>query len=97
MSTVTVNVVGAAPGVPRQLVLELGEGATVRALVEEASRRGGEALRRSLWDEDGRVARGIVIVVGGEILDPGQLDAPLPGPDETAEVFLIRPIVGGGH
>ena len=96
MSTVTVNLVGAAPGVPRQLVLELSEGATVRALVEEVSRRGGEALRRSLWDEDGRVARGLVIAVGGEILDPGQLDARLLRAGEAAEVFLIRPITGGG-
>ncbi len=96
MGTVTVNLVGAAPGVPRQLVVELGEGATVRALVEEVSRRGGEALRRSLWDEDGRVARAVVIAVGGEILDPGQLDARLLLAGEAAEVFLIHPIAGGG-
>jgi hypothetical protein len=95
VSTVTVNLVGAAPGVPRQLVLELGEGATVRALVEEVSRRGGEAVRRSLWDEAGRVARGVVIAVGGEVLDFAQLDARLPRAGEAAEVFLIHPIVGG--
>ena len=94
--TVTVNLVGVAPGVPRQLVLELDEGATVRALVEEVSRRGGERLRRSLWDEGGRVARGVVIALGGEVLDPARLDAPLPGAGEDAEVFLIHPIAGGG-
>ncbi len=90
------NLVGVAPGVPRQLVLELDEGATVRALVEEVSRRGGERLRRSLWDEGGRVARGVVIALGGEVLDPARLDARLPCAGEAAEVFLIHPIAGGG-
>lgn len=96
MRTVTVNLVGVvAPGLPRKLVLELDEGATVRALVEEVSRRGGEALRRSLWDDDGRLLRAVVIAVDGEIVDPERLDATLPRAGQVAEVFLIRPIFGG--
>ena len=96
MRTVTVNLVGVvAPGLPRKLVLELDEGATVRALVDEVSRRGGEALRRSLWDDDGRLLRAVVIAVDGEIVDPERLDVELPRAGEAAEVFLIRPIFGG--
>src|SRR3972149_4664541 len=39
--TVTVNLVGVAPGVPRQLVLELDEGATVGGWGGGGGRRGG--------------------------------------------------------
>jgi sulfur carrier protein ThiS len=93
---VTVNLVGVvAPGLPRTLVLELDEGATLRALVEEVGRRGGAALCRSLWDEDGRLARAVAISVDGEIVDPERLDVELPRAGEAAEVFLIRPIFGG--
>ena len=96
MSTVTVNLVGVvAPDLPRKLVLELGEGATVRALIEEVSRRGGEALRRALWDADGRLVPAVVIAVDGEVVDPERLDVALPRAGEAAEVFPIRPIFGG--
>lgn len=95
MRTVTVNLVGAPPGLPRRLVLELPEDATVRRLVKEVSRRGGLPLRRFLCDDDGGLARGVVIALGDTVLDPARPDAPLPGAGEEAEVFLIHPIVGG--
>ena len=96
MRTVTVNLVGVMePGLPRKLVLELDEEATVRALVEEVGRRGGEALRRSLWDAAGRLLRAVVIAVDGEIVDRERLDVKLPRAGRAAEVFLIRPIFGG--
>ncbi len=96
MRTVTVNLVGVvAPGLPRKLVVELDEAATVRALVEEVSRRGGEALRRALWDEEGRLGGAVVITVDGEIVDPDRLDVGLSRAGQAAEVFLIRPIFGG--
>ncbi len=92
---VTVNLVGVtAPALPRQMTLALGEGATLRALVEEVARQGGEALRRSLWAPDGSLERSVVIAVGGEVVDSASLDAQLPM-TAAAEVFLIRPIFGG--
>lgn len=96
MRTVTVHVVGAPPGIPRRLELELAEDATVRGLVEEVGRRGGARLRGSLYDGAGGIARGVVIALGDTVLDPAQLDARLPGSGGDAELFLIHPIVGGG-
>lgn len=98
MGTVTVNIIGVAtPGLPRQMVLSLDEGATIRSLLEELSRRGGEGLRRSIWAANGRPDGSLLIAVNGEIVDPGRLDGrlPLSGDRTEVSVFLIRPIFGG--
>lgn len=95
MRTVTVHLVGlSAPGQPRRVLVELGEPATLRALVEAVARQGGEVLRASLWLGEGRLGPSVVIAVDGEVVDPDHLDRPLPG-GRAAEVFLIHPIVGG--
>src|SRR3989304_3853158 len=62
---------------------------------QPGGRGGGGAPRRSLWDDDGRLLRAVVIAVDGEIVDPERLDVGLPRAGEAAEVFLIRPIFGG--
>ena len=98
MTTVTVNLIGAvAPGLPRQMLVSLGEGATLRTLIEEVSRRGGESLRRSVYAEGGRMADSLLIALDGEVVDPARLDARLAPSGMAAEVslFLIRPIFGG--
>lgn len=96
--TVTVNLVGAVgAGCPRQLVLPVEETATVRGLLEELTRRGGEALRRLVWTGDGRLTDALLIAVDGEVIAPEQLDRGLPagGPSAEVSLFLIRPIFGG--
>lgn len=98
MRRVTANVVGvAAPGVPRRLVLALDDGATVRDLIDELTRRGGDAMRRAIWADEGRLHRFVLIAVDGEALDLDRLDGPVPLPRDGAEVslFLIRPLFGG--
>jgi hypothetical protein len=99
MRTVTVNLIGVmAPECPRQMVLPLADDlGTVRALVEEVGRRGGEALRRVLWDAEGRLERSVVVAVDGAVVDRDGLDCRLAA-GEAAEIslFLIRPIFGGG-
>ncbi len=98
MTTVTVNLIGAvAPGLPRQMVVSLGEEATLRTLIEEVGRRGGEALQRSICAEGGRMPDSLLIALDGEVVDAARLDAPLAPPGRAAEVslFLIRPIFGG--
>lgn len=98
MRTVAINIIGvAAPGLPRRMVVSLEDGATVRSLLEEVSARGGDALRRAIWAEDGRVEEALLVALDGEVVDPGLLDARLPQTGDAAEVslFLIRPIFGG--
>jgi hypothetical protein len=98
MRTVTVNFIGVvAPGLPRQMVLSLDEEATIRSLIEELSKRGGEGLRRAIWAEDGRVGESLLIAVDGEVVDPDRLDRRLTSSGDPAEVslFLSRPIFGG--
>lgn len=98
MRTVTVNFIGAvAPGLPRQMVLSLDEGATIRSLLEELSKRGGEGLRRAILTADGRIEESLLIAVDGEVVDLQRLDGRLALSVDAAEVslFLIRPIFGG--
>lgn len=99
MRTVTVSFVGAVPpGLPRQMVLSLDQGATIRSLLEELGKRGGEALRRAIWAGDGRLEGSLLIAVDGEVVGPEKLDGRLPRSGDRAEIslFLIRPIFGGG-
>ena len=98
MRTITVNFIGVvAPGLPRQMVLSLDEGATIRSLLEELSERAGAELRRAIWAEDGRLEESLLIAVDGEVVDPNRLDRRLILSGDPAEVslFLIRPIFGG--
>lgn len=98
MRTVTVNLIGAvAPGLPRQMVLSLAEGATVRGLLEELGQHGGEGLRRAIWAEDGQLEESLLIAVDGDVVDRDRLDRRLTISGDPAEValFLIRPIFGG--
>lgn len=100
MRTVTVNLIGVmAPDCPRQMVLPLDDDLpTVRALVEEVGRRGGESLRRALWDTEGRLERSVVIAVDSAVVEREALDCRLApaGPSAEISLFLIRPIFGGG-
>lgn len=100
MRTVTVNLIGVmAPECPRQMVLPVDDDLmTVRRLVEEVGRRGGEALRRTLWDADGHLERSIVVAVDSAVVDREGLDGRLAAAGDAAEIslFLIRPIFGGG-
>lgn len=98
MTAVTVSVIGvAASGGPRQFTLSLHDGATVRTLLDEVARRGGDAVRRALWREDGRIDRTVLVAIDGDVVDLTRLDVPLAGSGGAAEVslFVIRPIFGG--
>lgn len=98
MRTVTVNFIGVvAPGLPRRMVLSLDDDATIRSLLEELGKRGGEGLRRAISSEDGRVAGSVLIAVDGEVVDLNRLDRRLTPSGNPSEVslFLIRPIFGG--
>jgi len=76
--------------------LSFSDPVTVRDLLEEVARRGGEGLRHAIWTPEGQLERSVMIAVDGEVLPTDQLDAPLVAAD-AAEVpfFLIRPIFGG--
>jgi hypothetical protein len=96
--SVTVHLIGAVvPGLPRQMVVEVDDRATVRELLDEVARRGGDGVRRSIWAEGGQLERTVLVAVDGEACDADALDAPLALSGGTREValFLIRPIFGG--
>lgn len=76
--------------------LELSDEATVRDVIAEAVRLGGEPLRRVLWRSDGRLEDSVMIAIDGDVLDREQLDARLPVTgDAEVSLFLIRPVFGG--
>lgn len=96
--SVTVHLIGAVvPGLPREIVVDVDDGVTVRELLDEVARRGGDGVRRSIWTEDGQLERTVLVAVDGEACDAEALDAPLATSGDTREValFLIRPIFGG--
>ncbi|MBI4363136.1 MAG: MoaD/ThiS family protein [Euryarchaeota archaeon] len=82
---------GEALGRP-EVEMDIPEGATLRALLEEAIRR-HPGLRGMLFDEKGELRPAINVMLNGDQVEYGEgLDTPL---SEGDEVAIFPPVAGG--
>ncbi|MFQ5829897.1 MAG: MoaD/ThiS family protein [Candidatus Methylomirabilia bacterium] len=98
MPTVAVHFVGVlAPGMPRDLVLSLEEGSTVRDALEAIATRVGGHVGARLVTESGGLEGSVQVAVDGEVVERDQLDTRLPATEGQAavSVLLVRAIFGG--
>ncbi|MFQ5899735.1 MAG: MoaD/ThiS family protein, partial [Candidatus Methylomirabilia bacterium] len=98
MPTIAVHFVGVlAPGMPRDLILSLEDGSTIRDALEAIGRRFEGQVGARLVTESGGLEGSVQIAVDGEVVERDQLDRRLPASSGQAavSVLLVRAIFGG--